>query len=140
MSQKNRRPGKGPSQRQLRVGELLRHALAEILEREEFRDPVLADATVTVTEVRASPDMRNATVFVMPLGGRDGTEIVAALRRAAPFLRRRLGARLRDRPVLRSRPADRRSAPSARGGPGGAGTRTGSGGRRPWRVSGAASR
>lgn len=94
MSQRSRRPNKGPSQRQLRVGELLRHALAEILEREEFRDPALADANVTVTEVRASPDMRNATVFVLPLGGKNGADMVAALSRAAPFIRHLLGERV----------------------------------------------
>lgn len=77
-------------QRQLRVGEELRHALARILERGEIRDPVLATVAVTVTEVRLSPDLRQATVFVMPLGGREETSVVRALTRARGFLRRRI--------------------------------------------------
>ena len=83
---------KAPSQRQLRVGEELRHALAWILEWGEIRDPGLGGVPVTVTEVRISPDLRNATAFVMPLGGGANTEdVVAALNRAAPFVRRRMG-------------------------------------------------
>jgi ribosome-binding factor A len=78
---------KPPSQRQLRVGEEIRHALAMIFERGDFRDPDLASAHVTVTEVRASPDLRHMTVFVTPLGGGDAAPLLAALRRAAPFLR-----------------------------------------------------
>ncbi len=85
-----RRAGKSPSQRQLRVGEELRHVLAALLERGELRDPGLKGASVTVTEVRISPDLRNATAFVLPLGGGDATAVVAALTRARPFLRRRL--------------------------------------------------
>ena len=77
-------------QRQLRVGEELRHALARILERGEIRDPVLATVAVTVTEVRLSPDLRQATVFVMPLGGREETSVLRALTRARGFLRRRI--------------------------------------------------
>jgi ribosome-binding factor A len=76
-----------PTQRQLRVGEELRHALSHILARQELRDPALVDATVTVTEVRISPDLRNATVFVMPLAGQHAADILAGLRRSAPFLR-----------------------------------------------------
>jgi ribosome-binding factor A len=79
--------GDGPSQRQLRVGEELRHALAQIFDRRELRDPALTDASVTVTEVRVSPDLKNATAFVMPLGGGHAEEIVAGLRRSAPYLR-----------------------------------------------------
>jgi ribosome-binding factor A len=75
-------------QRPLRVGEELRHALARILERGELHDPDLADATVTVTEVRVAPDLKNATAYVMPLGGAHAPEIIAALRRSAPYLRR----------------------------------------------------
>lgn len=89
-----KRPSGGRSQRQLRVGESIRHALSAIFEREEFRDPVLAAIRVTVTEARISPDLRNATVFVLPLGGAGGAELVEALRRAAPFLRMRLGERM----------------------------------------------
>ena len=86
----SRRVGKTPSQRQLRVGEELRHALAAVLERGDVRDPGLKGASVTVTEVRISPDLRNATAFVLPLGGGDATGVVAALNRARPFLRRRM--------------------------------------------------
>ena len=82
--------GKAPSQRQLRVGEEIRHALSEIIRRAEFRDTDLADAAITVTEVRVSPDMRNATVFVLPLAG-DAVPMVAGLNRAAAYLRGQLG-------------------------------------------------
>ena len=85
-SDKNRE-ARGPSQRQLRVGEELRHALARLLGRHEMRDPSLKDATITVTEVRISPDLKNASAFVMPLGGAHATEILAALQRGAPYLR-----------------------------------------------------
>jgi ribosome-binding factor A len=74
----------------LRVGEELRHALAWILEKGEVRDPGLHGAAITVTEVRASPDLKNATVYVVPLGGGDATDAVDALNRAAPFLRHRI--------------------------------------------------
>lgn len=83
-------PAKAPSQRQLRVGEELRHALAWILERGELRDPVLATTPVTVTEVRVSPDLKNATCFVTPLGGGDANavaQVIDALGRARKFLR-----------------------------------------------------
>jgi ribosome-binding factor A len=75
------------SQRQLRVGEELRHALARILRGGEYRDPVLENANITVTEVRMSPDLRNATAFVMPLAGTNATEVVAGLERSASFLK-----------------------------------------------------
>ena len=93
---------KAPSQRQLRVGEELRHALAWILERGDIRDPGLAGVAVTVTEVRVSPDLRNATAFVMPLGGDHVPSVVEALNRAAPFVRRQLGkaVKLRRLPAL----------------------------------------
>ena len=78
----------GTKQRPLRVGEELRHALARLFERGELHDPDLADAAVTVTEVRVSPDLRRATAFVMPLGGLRQAEVMAALRRSAPYLRR----------------------------------------------------
>ena len=81
----------GPSQRQLRVGEMLRHALAQILMRAEIRDPDLEGISVTVTQVKPSPDMRHATVFVEPLGGRNAKEIVAALNRHKSFLRGEMG-------------------------------------------------
>ena len=79
------RAAKGPSQRQLRVGEVLRHALTEVLRESEIRDPDLEAASVTVTEVRPSPDMRHALVFVEPLGGKDAERIVEALNRNKSF-------------------------------------------------------
>ena len=79
-----------PSQRQLRVGEELRHALAQVLQRGELRDPALAEVTVTVTEVRVSPDLKNATAYVMPLGGRNGTAVIEGLTRSAGYLRGQL--------------------------------------------------
>jgi ribosome-binding factor A len=78
----------GISQRRLRVGEELRHVLSKILREGECRDPALHDASIAVTEVRLSPDLRNATVFVMPLGGANATEIVAGLKRSTTFLKR----------------------------------------------------
>ena len=78
---------RGSSQRRRRVAEELRHALSRILRDGECRDPLLHDANITVTEVSLSQDLRNATVYVMPLGGVKAVEIVAALRRGAPFLR-----------------------------------------------------
>ena len=71
MPSKSRRPqsAKGPSQRQLRVGETLRHALSEILMREDFFDPDLANVSITISEITVSPDLANARVYTMPLGG-----------------------------------------------------------------------
>jgi ribosome-binding factor A len=86
---------KAPSQRQLRVGEELRHVVAMIIERGEFRDPGLAGRAITVTEVRVSPDLRNATIFVVPLGGGDVTPILEGLKRAKSFLRHEI-ARMVD--------------------------------------------
>lgn len=83
--------GKTPSQRQLRLGEEIRHVLAWIIERGEIRDPRLIGLPVTVTEVRISPDLRNATVFVVPLGGTgDPKALIDALGAATPFLRHRV--------------------------------------------------
>ncbi len=81
---------KSRSQRQLRVGEELRHALAAMLARGELRDPGVSGGSVTVTEVRVSPDLRNATAFIVPLGGGDATAALAGLNRAAPYLRTRV--------------------------------------------------
>src|SRR3954452_20094062 len=78
------------SQRQLRVGEELRHALAQLLRPGELRDPALREANVTVTEVRISPDLRNATAFVMPLAGSHADDVMAGLKRSAPFLKARI--------------------------------------------------
>lgn len=85
----------GPTQRQLRVGEELRHALAHVFEKGEVRDPGLAGLSVTVTEVRVGPDLRHATVYVIPLGGGDGEAMMDALARARPFLRRRIAGAVR---------------------------------------------
>jgi ribosome-binding factor A len=89
MAKQNRRAGDGagPSQRQLRVAEEVRHALAALFERRDFRDPDLAAARVTVTEVRASPDLKHMTAFVSGLGRDLPPAQMAALKRAAPFLR-----------------------------------------------------
>ncbi len=84
----------GPSQRQLRVGELVRHALSDILARETLRDPDLEGRIITVSEVRLSPDLKAATVFVAPLGGGETAPVVAALTRCKKFLRGRLGQHL----------------------------------------------
>ena len=91
-SKEHRKSGPaGPSQRQLRAGELVRHALVEILREEEPDDPALAGVSITVSEVRMSPDLRHATVFVMPLGGGQAGEVVKALNRVSKFVRGRLG-------------------------------------------------
>jgi len=77
----------GPSQRQLRVGELVRHALAELLTRGEIHDAVLAAHVLTIPEVRMSPDLRLATIFVMPLGGKDVEAVLAALESNKRYIR-----------------------------------------------------
>jgi ribosome-binding factor A len=82
---------RGPSQRQLRVGELLRHSLSDILMRGEVRDFDLEGVPVTVTQVKPSGDMRHATVFVEPLGGKNAKKIVAALNRHKGFIRGLMG-------------------------------------------------
>ena len=93
---------KSRSQRQLRVGEVIRHALAQTLERGEAHDPGLDGVSITVTEVRISPDLRNATAFVMPLGGTDVAPVLESLNRATPFFRRRIasGIDMRRLPAL----------------------------------------
>jgi ribosome-binding factor A len=80
--------GGTPGQRQLRVGEVIRRALSEILARGELHDPELSHVSVTVSEVRMSPDLRHATAFVLPLGGVNTTEVVRALGRNRVELRR----------------------------------------------------
>src|ERR1700753_601387 len=87
---RNDGPG-GPSQRQLRVGEALRHALAEVLRENEIRDPDLEGVSVTITQIKPSPDMRYATVYCEPLGGKNAKGIVAALNRHKGFLRGEMG-------------------------------------------------
>jgi ribosome-binding factor A len=94
-----RQKGGAPSQRQLRVGEELRHALVRILGRGHLRDPELDGVQVTVTEVHVSPDLRNATAFVVPFGGGPSDALVAALNRAAGFFRAQFGHELKLRYV-----------------------------------------
>jgi ribosome-binding factor A len=87
-----RQAPRGPSQRQLRAGELMRHALVDILRAQEITDPDIFGVSITLTEVRMSPDLRHATVFVEPLGGGEGAAVVVkALNRHNKFLRGRLG-------------------------------------------------
>lgn len=85
---------KGPSQRQLRAGELIRHALVEVLQRETLRAPALQGVSVTISEVRVSPDLKNATAYASPLGGGDQGEVVSALNKVAPYLRKLLGGKI----------------------------------------------
>jgi ribosome-binding factor A len=90
-SSHGRRPPAGPSQRQLRAGELVRHALVDILRHDSLADPALAGVIVTISEVRVSPDLKHALCFVEPLGGKEATAVIKALNRATKFLRLRLG-------------------------------------------------
>jgi len=91
---KARKPASGPTQRQLRAGELICHALVEILREEEIIDPGMEGVSVTVTEVRLSPDLRHAICFVEPLGGGAPDQVVDALNRHTKFLRGRLGRQI----------------------------------------------
>ena len=85
----------GPSQRVLRVGENIRHALSDIFLRGEIRDPALEGVSVTVTEVRCSPDLRNATIFVMPLAGKNEQKVVEGLNENVKFIRGQLSKMVR---------------------------------------------
>jgi ribosome-binding factor A len=93
---RHHQPAKHPggSQRQLRVGELVRHAIAEVLTQGGVHDPVLASHVVTIPEVKMSPDLRIATVYVMPLGGRDTKSVIAALAANKTFLRAEVARRV----------------------------------------------
>jgi ribosome-binding factor A len=82
-------PARERGQRRQRIGEAMRHALSAVLRTGECRDPALQDISITVTEVRVSPDLRNASVFVMPLAGAEASEVLAGLRRCSGFLRGR---------------------------------------------------
>jgi ribosome-binding factor A len=95
----------GPSQRMLRVGELVRHALAEVFAQEGLHDPVLASHAITFPEVRMSADLRLATVYVMPLGGRDEEAVLSALEKNKRWLRGALAKRIEMKfvPELRFR-------------------------------------
>ena len=88
------RAASGPSQRQLRVGELIRHALAEMLSRGDIHDPVIEAHMITVPEVAMTPDLRLATIYVMPLGGRDAKPVIEALERNKKFLRGEIARRV----------------------------------------------
>jgi ribosome-binding factor A len=87
MTRRKSNQARGPSQRQLRVGELIRHKLAEMLARGEIYDDVLASHVVTISEVRMSTDLRLATAYVMPLGGKDIKPVLEALDRHRKFIR-----------------------------------------------------
>jgi len=91
---KRAEPSAGPSQRQQRVAELVRHALAEVLSRGDIQDPVLTRQIVTVPEVRMSPDLRLATAYVMPLGGEHEREVLVALERNKKVLRQEVARRI----------------------------------------------
>jgi ribosome-binding factor A len=95
--------GRGPSQRQLRVGEELRHALTRVFARAELSDPDLDGLTATITEVRMSPDLRAATAFVTPFGGGDAGKLVKALNRAGGYFRGQIARdiALRHAPTVR---------------------------------------
>ncbi|MFV0410136.1 MAG: 30S ribosome-binding factor RbfA [Paracoccus sp. (in: a-proteobacteria)] len=103
MAQNRFHTGPGPSQRQLRVGELIRHRLSELLLRAEVHDPDLNRHSITVGEVRTSPDLKVATAFVMPLGGLNAEEALATLRRNSGELRHLVakGLNLKYAPQLR---------------------------------------
>ena len=109
MPRHQQRDSSGGSQRQLRVGELVRHALADILGRGGVHDPVLEGHLVTVPEVRMTADLRLATIYVMPLGGRDVNDVIAALDRNKRFLRGEIARRvnLKFAPDIRFRVDER---------------------------------
>lgn len=94
----SRKPSAGPSQRQLRAGEIIRRALIEALAEGHFRDPVLLEASITVSEVRVSPDLKHASAFVSPLGGgEEAATVLGALKRARGFLRTEIAQRVEMR-------------------------------------------
>jgi len=86
--------GPGPSQRQLRVGELIRRSLSEVLQRGDVHDPDLNRLSITVGEVRTSPDLKIATAYVLPLGGKGREDLIGLLKRNKPQLRRVIGKKL----------------------------------------------
>src|SRR5215475_96793 len=107
--QHHRDPPSGGSQRQLRVGELVRHALADMLTRGDVHDPVIEGHMITIPEVRVTADLRLATIYVMPMGGRDADEVVAAFERNKKYLRTEIAHRinLKFAPDIRFRVDDR---------------------------------
>jgi len=86
----------GPSQRMLRVGEQVRHALSEVLQRGEIIDPLIETTVISISEVRMSPDLKIATAFVSPLGAKDSEAVVEALNKHAKFVRGRISHALRQ--------------------------------------------
>jgi len=98
-----------PVQRQLRVGELVRHALADMLTRGDVHDPVIEGHMITIPEVQVTADLRLATIYVMPMGGRDAKEVVAAFERNKKYLRTEIAHRinLKFAPDIRFRVDDR---------------------------------
>ncbi|HUI21266.1 MAG TPA: 30S ribosome-binding factor RbfA [Methylocella sp.] len=108
MSRLHHQQGGEPSQRMLRVAELIRHTMSELLVRSGIGDPVLEGHVVTIPEVRMSPDLKLATIYIMPLGGKDIADVLAALDRHKKFLRGELARRvsLRFAPEIRFK-ADR---------------------------------
>ena len=92
----SRPPSSGPSQRQLRVGEQVRHALSEVLQRGEVLDPLIEATVISISEVRMSPDLKIATAFVSPLGVKDDAVVVEALNHHAKFIRGRASGALRQ--------------------------------------------
>jgi ribosome-binding factor A len=105
MSRSHHAHGAEPSQRMLRVGELVRHGAAQLLSRGEINDPVLEKHIVTVSRVKMSPDLKLATIYVMPLGGSDEPEVLAALDRHKKYLRGEIShhVNLKFAPELRFR-------------------------------------
>jgi ribosome-binding factor A len=106
---RDREQSAGPSQRGLRVGELIRHAMSDLLTRGEVHDPVLEGHLITVPEVRMTADLRLATIYVMPLGGRDIEQVIEALDRNKRFLRGEIARRvnLKFAPEIRFRADER---------------------------------
>jgi ribosome-binding factor A len=86
----------GPSQRQLRVSEQVRHALSDVIQRGEIRDDVIENTVISVSEVRMSPDLKIATAFVSPLGSQDPQLVIKALAKNAKFIRGRVSGALRQ--------------------------------------------
>jgi ribosome-binding factor A len=92
----SRSPSSGPSQRQLRVGEQVRHALSDVLQRGEVLDPLIETTVISISEVRMSPDLKIATAFISPLGARDDAAVIEALNSHAKFIRGRVSGALRQ--------------------------------------------
>lgn len=105
MTRRSSSSNRGPSQRMLRVGELVRHKLAAMLARGEIHDDVLASHVVTITEVRMSPDLKLATAYVMPLGGKDTETVLKALEHNRKYIRSQVAGELdlRSAPDIRFR-------------------------------------